>query len=57
MERPRVAAVVGGLAELNDCQFVFNDLEELYGVNFHIPKYAPYCTALGAALSYKYEND
>ena len=49
--------LVGGLAELNDCQFVFNDLEELYGVNFHIPKYTPYCTALGAALSYKYEND
>ena len=49
--------LVGGLAELDECQFVFNDLEQLYGVHFHIPKYAPYCTALGAALSYKYENE
>ena len=49
--------LVGGLTELEECQSVFNDLEELYGVHFLIPKYAPYCTALGAALSYKYEND
>lgn len=49
--------LVGGLTELFSCQHVFQDLEELYGVHFHIPKFAPYCTALGAALSYKYEND
>ena len=48
--------LVGGLTELDDCKEVFPQLEQLYGVHFHIPKYAPYCTALGAALSYKYEN-
>ena len=49
--------LVGGLTELSYCKFIFYYLEELYGVHFHIPKYAPYCTALGAALSYKYENE
>ena len=49
--------LVGGLTELNLCSDIFPRLEQLYGVNFHIPKYAPYCTALGAALSYKYENE
>ncbi len=49
--------LVGGLTELSLCREVFPLMEKLYGVCFHIPKYAPYCTALGAALSYKYEND
>lgn len=49
--------LVGGLTVLDACRKVFPMLEKLYGVHFHIPKYAPYCTALGAALSYKYEND
>jgi len=49
--------LVGGLTELFMCDDVFTSLEKLYGVNFHIPKYAPYCTALGAALSYKYKNE
>ena len=48
--------LIGGLTKLFMCQNVFSKMEELYGVHFHIPKYAPYCTALGAALSYKYEN-
>lgn len=48
--------LVGGLTALDACKYIFPALEELYGVHFHIPKYAPYCTALGAALSYKYEN-
>ena len=49
--------LVGGLTELNLCREVFPLMEKLYSVHFHIPKYAPYCTALGAALSYKYENE
>ncbi len=49
--------LVGGLTELNLCRKVFPLMEKLYSVHFHIPKYAPYCTALGAALSYKYENE
>ena len=48
--------LVGGLTELSLCREVFPLMEKLYRVHFHIPKYAPYCTALGAALSYKYEN-
>ncbi len=48
--------LVGGLTALESGKYVFTTLEALYGVHFHIPKYAPYCTALGAALSYKYEN-
>lgn len=49
--------LVGGLTELFMCEDVFRKMEKLYDVKFHIPKYAPYCTALGAALSYKYENE
>ena len=49
--------LVGGLTALSLCREVFPLMEKLYSVHFHIPKYAPYCTALGAALSYKYENE
>ena len=49
--------LVGGLTELSLCREVFPLMEKLYSVHFHIPKYAPYCTALGAALCYKYENE
>ena len=48
--------LIGRLTELSSCKYVFPMLEKLYDVQFHIPKYAPYCTALGAALSYRYEN-
>lgn len=49
--------LIGNLTQLPYCQEIFPQLEELYNVRFHIPKYAPYCTALGAALSYRYENE
>lgn len=49
--------LIGKLTELTSCKYIFTLLENLYKVNFHIPKYAPYCTALGAALSYGYENN
>ena len=49
--------LVGGLTELSLCREVFPLMEKLYSVHFHIPKYAHYCTALGAALSHKYENE
>ena len=49
--------LVGGLTALSLCREVFPLMEKLYSVHFHIPKYAPYCTALGAALSHKYENE
>lgn len=49
--------LIGKLTELTSCKYIFPMLENLYKVTFHIPKYAPYCTALGAALSYGYENN
>lgn len=49
--------LVGRLTELSLCRNVFPELEKLYGVRFYIPRFATYCTALGAALSYKYENE
>ena len=50
--------LIGRLTELlTSFKYIFSQLESLYDVHFHIPKYAPYCTALGAALIYKYEND
>ena len=45
--------LIGNLTRLEACNHVFPMLEELYDVRFHIPEYASYCTALGAALSYK----
>ena len=48
--------LIGKLTELTSCKEIFPQLEKLYKVHFHIPKYASYCTALGAALSYGYEN-
>ena len=48
--------LIGRLAELASRNRVIPLLEKLYGVRFHIPKHAAYCTALGAALSHKYEN-
>ena len=44
--------LIGNLTRLPECQLIFPMMESLYGVNFHIPEHARYCTALGAALSY-----
>ena len=49
--------LIGNLTRLEECKEVFPMMEELYGVNFIIPKYAPYCTALGAAISYGYQKE
>ena len=46
--------LIGNLTRLEECKQVFPMMEKLYGVRFIIPKYAPYCTALGAAISYGY---
>ena len=46
--------LIGRLSELPLCKQVFDEIERLYGVYFHTHKYAPYCSALGAALSYKH---
>lgn len=49
--------LIGNLTRFAECQEVFPMMEELYGVHFIIPKYAPYCTALGAAISYGYQKE
>ena len=49
--------LIGGLTQLPQCKQIFGMMEKLYNVHFIIPKYAPYCTVLGAALSYNYENE
>jgi type II pantothenate kinase len=46
--------LIGKLTELPLRKQVFDEIERLYNVRFHTHKYAPYCTALGAALSYKH---
>jgi type II pantothenate kinase len=44
--------MIGNLTRMPQCKDVFNELEGLYGVRFHIPPYAEYSTAIGAALTY-----
>ncbi len=41
----------GNLTAVPDAQKYFDEIKELHGVDFIIPKYAEYATALGAALS------
>lgn len=45
--------MIGQLTLLPQCRRVFPATERLYGVKFRIPEYSEYCTAIGAALSYK----
>lgn len=45
--------MIGHLSQLPQCQRVFSATEKLYNVRFHVPKHAEFCTAIGAALSYK----
>lgn len=44
--------LIGNLSTLPQCREIFNGMEALYGIRFHIPPYSEYRTALGAALSY-----
>jgi type II pantothenate kinase len=44
--------LIGNLTLLPQCKYVFSIMEKLYNVRFHIPKYAEFCTAIGAALYY-----
>lgn len=46
--------LIGRLTGLPLCRQVIDEMERLYDVHFHIHKHAPYCTALGAALSFKH---
>lgn len=44
--------MIGNLTLLPQCREVYPAMEKLYGVHFRIPKYAEFCTAIGAALCY-----
>lgn len=44
--------MIGNLTLLPQCRDVFPATEELYGVSFRIPRYAEFCTAIGAALTH-----
>jgi type II pantothenate kinase len=44
--------LIGNLAKIPQCRELFDFMESIYDVHFHIPTYAEYRTALGAALTY-----
>lgn len=44
--------LIGNLATLPQCREIFPVMEKMYNCKFHIPKYAEFRTALGAALVY-----
>ena len=44
--------LIGNLTKFPQCHEVFPNMEKIYGVRFHIPPYAEYRTAIGAALAY-----
>ena len=43
---------IGNLSKTPQCREIFSMIESLYGVRFHIPDHAEFCTAIGAALCY-----
>lgn len=45
--------LIGNLTQLSECHLIFPIIEDLYGVKFHVPEHAVFCTALGAALAYE----
>lgn len=44
--------LIGNLTLWPQCKDIYPMLEKFYKVRFHIPEYAEFCTAIGAALSY-----
>lgn len=49
--------LIGNLSLLPQCKEVFPPLEKLYNIRFHVPKYSQYCTAIGAALNFKFKPE
>lgn len=45
--------LIGNLSLLPLCREVYPAMEKVYGARFHVPKYSEFCTAIGAALDYK----
>jgi len=46
--------LTGNLTKIPQSQEVFDRLGRMFGVKFHKPYYAEYCTAIGAAISYEH---
>lgn len=44
--------LIGNLTTIEQVHIIFKSLEDTFKINFHIPNYAEFATALGAALSY-----
>jgi type II pantothenate kinase len=53
VEKDRNIVVTGNLVKVELAQKIFGELSKLYKVKFHIPTHAEYCTAIGAAISFK----
>jgi type II pantothenate kinase len=47
--------LIGNLTTIEQVHSIFKSLENTFKINFHIPNYAEFATALGAALSYTYK--
>ena len=43
---------IGTMTQLPQCRPLFDRIERLYGIRFHIPEHTGFRTAIGAALSY-----
>lgn len=52
IENTKDVVLTGNLTNVPQARDIFNKIEQLYTVNFHIPNYAEYATAVGAAISY-----
>lgn len=42
---------IGRVTQIPQCEQLLEQVSKLYEVNFHIPKYAPFITAIGAAVA------
>jgi type II pantothenate kinase len=49
--RNRTVILTGRLATVPHAKNIFNNLSDLFGITFHIPKLAEYATAVGASLA------
>ncbi|TVQ88362.1 MAG: type II pantothenate kinase [Bacteroidetes bacterium] len=52
VEKDTEIVISGNLITIPQAMRTFNELSKLYKVKFHLPKYARYCTAIGAAISH-----
>lgn len=51
IEKDKDIVMSGKLVDTPLAIDIFNSLSDIYGVNFHIPEHAAFCTAIGAAIA------